>query len=110
MTTNGEDVIELITRQDPYTTRSAGFRPVDTVVNVSEMREQYERFLRNLQSIIDVGEGFAGSFQPSEIHFNAEIDGNGEFKLVGTGVGIEVKGGVTIVLRCDSSEPQAMTE
>ena len=55
MTTNGEDVIELITRQDPYTTRSAGFRPVDTVVNVSEMREQYERLLRNIQSKIDVG-------------------------------------------------------
>src|SRR5215208_4877910 len=101
----GERQIELITRRDLSASRDrTGL--VSRMVDIGEMREQYRKFMRNLQSIIDVGEGYSGQFHLNEIQFNAEIADNGEFKLVGTGVGVEAKGAVTFVLRRELTESQ----
>ena len=99
MNQNGEGQIEIITRRDQDESRTDRVRLVSRVVDVSELREQYKKFMSNLQSIIDVSEGDVGPFQLNEIQFNAEITGNGEFKLLGTGVGVEAKSAVTFVLQ-----------
>jgi hypothetical protein len=103
-----EGQIELITRpEEEDESRGVGVQLVSQAVDVDEIRKQYKKFMRNLQSIIDVGEGRAGPFQLNEVQFNAEISANGEFKLVGTGVGVEAKGAVTFVLRRNHPESQA---
>jgi hypothetical protein len=43
----------------------------------------------------------AGAFRLAEIQFSAEIGADGDFKLLGTGVGVSAKSGITFVLRRD---------
>jgi len=104
MNRDDEGKIDIITRRDQDQSRTDRVRLVSRVVDVSELREQYKKFMSNLQSIIDVREGDVGPFQLNEIQFNAEITGNGEFKLLGTGVGVEAKSAVTFVLTRDRAE------
>lgn len=107
MNPGDEGQIELITRQDQNESRTDRVRLVSKTLDVSELRDRFEKFMNSLQSIIAVGEDEGGPFRLSEIQFSAEITGNGEFKLLGTGVGIEASSAVTFVLQRDRGDEQA---
>lgn len=94
--TNGE--IQLVTRADDYGSRGA----LDYVIKplkVVDVRERFKEFMSGLQAIVDVEETDSSGFQLTEIQFSAEISANGEFKLVGSGVGLEASSAVTFVLQ-----------
>jgi hypothetical protein len=74
-------------------------RIVEKGLAVDELQASFERFLKNLRSVLGVDNPRVGNFVLDEITFTAEIGANGEFKLLGTGVGISVTGGLTFVLR-----------
>lgn len=76
---------------------------VERSVDVGHIRSSFEGFLANLKTIIDVQVPRVGAFELEEVQFNAEISANGDFKLLGTGVGIEAQSGVSFTLRRRSS-------
>jgi hypothetical protein len=76
---------------------------VEKSVDPDAVRLGYERFLLALQAIVDVPPP-ASNFVLEEVEFSAEISADGEFKLLGTGVGVEAKGGVKFVLRRKSAK------
>ena len=49
--------------------------------------------------IVNVKVPTIGDFELDQVQFTAEITADGDFKLLGTGVGIEAKSGVTFTLR-----------
>jgi len=71
---------------------------VEKTVDPDAVRAGYESFLISLQAIADVPPP-ASHFSLEEVEFSAEITADGEFKLLGTGVGLEAKGGVKFTLR-----------
>jgi hypothetical protein len=70
-------------------------KPVDTL----QVRTNFHRFLQSLESIVDVEVPVVGQFELEEVQFSAEISANGEFKLLGTGAGVQATSGVTFTLR-----------
>ncbi len=72
---------------------------IEDVVDISYLRTNYANFLGGLREIVGVDVPSIGQYQLEEIQFSAEITANGEFKLLGTGVGLEAKGGVTFTLK-----------
>jgi len=84
---------------------------IERTVEVTKVRDTFTRFLQGLSEIIDVKVPTVGDFELDEVQFNAEISADGDFKLLGTGVGIEATSGVTFTLRrkadLSSTEPKA---
>jgi hypothetical protein len=72
---------------------------VERTVDVAHIRRSFEGFLASLKNIIDVQVPSVGAFELEEVQFNAEIAANGDFKLLGTGVGIEAQSGVSFTMR-----------
>ncbi len=99
MNENAVGQIVVVTRQDTDESRSDRVRLVTKVLDVAELREHFESFMQQLQSIIAIGDEEVGPFRLNEIQFSAEITGNGEFKLLGTGVGVEASSAITFVLQ-----------
>jgi len=108
MSMNISEKIEVITREDEDEVMgSRGLRAAELVtstLDVDTLRDKFKQFMSSLQSIIDVHEAGVGPFQLNEIQFNAEITARGEFKLLGTGIGVEGSGAVTFVLQRETSE------
>jgi hypothetical protein len=102
MSSDASDEIQLVTRADDYDSRTA-LDYITKPLKVDELRQRFREFMSGLQSIVDVEEAGAGGFQLTEIQFSAEISANGEFKLVGSGVGVEASSAVTFVLQRKSS-------
>ena len=98
MSSDADGEIQLVTRVDDYGSRTA-LDYVTKPLKVDELRQRFREFMAGLQSIVDVEEAGAGGFQLTEIQFSAEISANGEFKLVGSGVGVEASSAVTFVLQ-----------
>jgi hypothetical protein len=71
---------------------------VEKTVDPDTVRASYSSFLVALQAIADVPPP-SSRFSLEEVEFSAEITADGEFKLLGTGVGLEAKGGVKFILR-----------
>jgi hypothetical protein len=67
-------------------------------LKVSELNDRFRQFIQGLRAIVDLREAETGPFELVEIQFSAEISAEGEFKLVGSGVGISASSGVTFVL------------
>jgi len=91
-----------ITIVGPMAGQSRGRGPRDIIeqeINVTQLSNKYFVFLENLADVVDVDTPSIRGFELGEIQFSAEITANGEFKLMGTGVGVEAKGGVTFTLR-----------
>jgi hypothetical protein len=110
------DTLELITRADDDFTRGDKLTLVTQALDVSVLRERFEDFMTKLQSIVRTDEQRAGAFRLEEVQFTAEIGADGEFKLLGAGVGVSAKSGITFVLRRQASdsgspepEPDAQT-
>lgn len=74
-------------------------KAVDKSISLDTLQKNFTHFLENLQQIfLEVGQGKVGDFILDEVTFSAEISADGEFKLVGTGVGISATSGVTFTL------------
>jgi hypothetical protein len=85
---------------DARTTRSIARRDiVEKPVETLQVRTNFQRFLQSLKSIVDVEVPAVGPFELDEVQFSAEISANGEFKLLGTGAGVQATSGVTFTLR-----------
>ncbi len=105
MSMNIPETIEVITREEEDGSRSLDrIELVSSTIEVSKLRERFKEFMSSLQSIIEVHAPTDSPFQLNEIQFSAEITANGDFKLLGTGVGVEAKSAVTFVLQRKSAE------
>ena|SRR5215211_2364864 len=71
---------------------------------LDKLQENFTRFLRSLQQMVDAEQARVGDFVLEEIAFRAEIGLDGEFKLLGTGVGATASSGVTFTLRLQANE------
>jgi hypothetical protein len=72
---------------------------VEKTMDIASVREGFVRFLNGLSSIISDSVPAVGTFELDEVQFSAEISADGEFKLLGTGVGVEATTGVTFTMR-----------
>ncbi len=69
-------------------------------ISVDALRDQFTKFMQSLEAAFAVDEVQTahGVFQLSEIQFSAEMSASGEFKLLGTGVGLAAGAALTFVL------------
>jgi hypothetical protein len=94
------------TADDKASTRSGTRSPADQVkrvtnqLSVDELREKFLEFMQSLEVAFSVPElhTSAGAFELNEIQFSAELSANGDFKLLGTGVGVSANTALTFVL------------
>ena len=98
MDTDTPAMIEIIAREDEDLSRGDRVELVSKKLPVSELRERFKQFISSLQDIIEEDAANHGPFHLSEIQFSAEITGNGEFKLLGIGLGGQVSNAVTFTL------------
>jgi hypothetical protein len=97
----GED-LTIVTTEGPSGRRDRGDavrRVVESTVSADRLHESLARFLETLGEILAAGPTRAGDFELDEIGFSAEIGANGEFKLLGTGVGVTGSSAVTFSWR-----------
>ena len=99
MSAHAPDTIALITIDDNDVVRSDVTRLVTKTLPVEALRARFQKFMTVLQAIIAVQESTAGPFNLAEVQFKAEIAADGEFKLLGTGVGARATSAVTFVLK-----------
>ncbi|HSH77370.1 MAG TPA: hypothetical protein VLA19_02420 [Herpetosiphonaceae bacterium] len=104
MSSNPAGKIKIVTWQDQETdeSRSNRTRLVTKALDVGVLREHFQSFMQQLQSIIAINDEHVGPFRLNEIQFSAEITGNGEFRLLGTGVSVEASSAITFVLQRES--------
>jgi hypothetical protein len=96
------------------TTKSSGMRDasdqarrlIEQGIPLDKLHHNFARFLDGLRQIVSIEQGRVGNFVLDEITFNAEISADGEFKLVGTGVGVSATSGVSFTLRRQSSDKE----
>lgn len=98
MNTDKEATIEVITLEDENLSRSGRQELVSKKISVSDLKQQFKEFMSDLQSIIEEDVETNGAFHLNEVQFSAEITTNGEFKLMGTGIGVQGKSAVTFTL------------
>jgi hypothetical protein len=69
-------------------------------ISVDVLRDKFIEFMQGLEAAFAVDEVQTahGVFQLSEIQFSAEMSAEGEFKLLGTGVGLSAGAALTFVL------------
>ncbi len=69
-------------------------------ISVDVLRDKFIEFMQGLEAAFAVDEVQTahGIFQLSEIQFSAEMSAEGEFKLLGTGVGLSAGAALTFVL------------
>ena len=99
MVLGSAETIEVVTRPSESITRGDRLGAVSKALNVDLLRERFDDFMGKLQSIAHVDDEHPGAFRLEEIQFSAEITADGEFKLIGSGVGVEAKSGITFVLK-----------
>ena len=96
--------IQIVTREDENVSRgSRSFSDkVDLVTNtvdIDKLKQNFTQFVSGLQSMMDAKVDEASAFQLNEVHFSAEISASGEFKLLGSGVGVRGSSMITFVLQ-----------
>lgn len=72
---------------------------VERSVAPEALREGFRAFLGELRQVVTTDSPRVGDFVLEEITFSAEIGANGEFKLLGTGVGLSASSAVSFTLR-----------
>ncbi len=81
------------------TTQERAGQLMDRGIPLDKLHQNYSQFLDSMRAIFAKDADRVGDFSLEEITFSAEIGANGEFKLLGTGVGITANSGVTFTLR-----------
>jgi len=74
-------------------------RLIEEGIPLDKLQHGFARFMEGLRMIVCADQSEVGEFTLAEISFRAEIGSEGEFKLLGTGVGISTSSGVTFTLR-----------
>ena len=93
----------VVTTEPPSGRRDRGDavrRVVESTVSLEHLQANLERFVGTLGGLLAAGSASAaGGFELEEVGFSAEIGANGEFKLLGTGVGVTGSSAVTFTWR-----------
>jgi hypothetical protein len=71
-------------------------RIVESEFAVDQLEGSLARFLGMLGALLDTCESRSGAFELDEVEFSAEIGADGEFKLIGTGVGVSASSAVSL--------------
>lgn len=98
MTVENASTIQILTRESDDLSRSGRLELVTQAMPVSELRKRFKEFVSNLQGMIDDETLENSPFQLNEVQFSVEITADGEFKLMGTGVGVQAGSAVTFKL------------
>jgi hypothetical protein len=106
METSNSDTILVISSvggaaEDRRQERGIGGKLVSNVANsvsVSVLKKNMESFFNQIKEILETGAGEMGGFQISEIHVFAQISGEGQVALMGSGAKIEAQGGIKFTL------------
>ena len=92
----------VVTKPRAATTMRGVREQVDKVVEegipLEKLQRGFESFMDSLSQIVQAGYDKVGDYTLDEISFSAEIGAEGEFKLLGTGVGVSGSAGVTFKL------------
>ncbi|RME63060.1 MAG: hypothetical protein D6790_05355, partial [Caldilineae bacterium] len=72
---------------------------VEKALPVETLAESFNRFMTGLGQVLAVGQTQVGGLVLDEITFSVEIGADGEFRLLGTGVGVEASSSLTFTLR-----------
>lgn len=100
---NNPQMIVLRTIETPTTTmrgvKEEARRLIEDGIPVDQLQQGYARFMDGIRAIIASGNSEIGQFNLDEVSFKAEIGAKGEFKLLGSGVGVSASSGITFVLR-----------
>jgi hypothetical protein len=92
-------IVSLPSRSgDRFFGRRGAEELVEEAVSVDKLRQKLGEFLRTIQEMLAEDQPATGAFQLNQIQFSAEISADGEFKLLGTGVGISTGSTITFVL------------
>lgn len=67
-------------------------------VSVPMLKQNMESFFNQIREILDSGADCVGAFQISEIEVCAQISGEGQVALMGSGAKIEAQGGIKFTL------------
>ena len=71
---------------------------IEEGIPVDRLQQGFANFMNGLAEIVKGGYSKVGEFNLDEITFSAEIGADGEFKLLGTGVGVKASSGVSFTL------------
>lgn len=96
-----EATITFVGVEERATSRGASeLTRVTEKISVDALRDKFTQFMHSLEAAFAVEEVQTahGVFQLSEIQFSAEMSAEGEFKLLGTGVGVAAGASLTFVL------------
>jgi hypothetical protein len=97
-----ETAITIVTTDAAYGRRDRGDhvrRVVESSVSAERLQAKLTHFLDALAGLLEARETRSGAFELDEVGFSAEIGADGEFKLLGTGVGVSASSGVTLTWR-----------
>jgi hypothetical protein len=92
----------IVTTEPPSGRRDRGDavrRVVESSVALESVQANLERFVASLGGLLEAGAARGGEFELAEVGFSAEIGANGEFKLLGAGVGVSGSSAVTFTWR-----------
>lgn len=76
---------------------------IEQGIPLDKLQRGFANFMDSLGEIVKGGYSKVGDFCLDEITFSAEIGADGEFKLLGTGVGITASSGISFTLHRESS-------
>ena len=96
--------------QQPSGTRSSRSDKVERVsgqVSVDLLQRKFAEFMESIEAAFGIDEvkTQAGLFELEEIQFSAELSASGDFKLLGTGVGVSAGSALAFVLRRKPQTP-----
>jgi hypothetical protein len=105
--TKGKLVVVTVPTESASTMRGARDevrRVVEETISVETLQRGFKNFMDTVSQILQTGYNKVGDFSLDEISFSAEIGAEGEFKLLGTGVGVSGNAGITFKLHRQSAE------
>lgn len=72
---------------------------VEQAISVETLQANFSAFLDNLRRVLAVDNGRVGDLVLDEITFSVEIGADGEFKLLGAGIGASASSSLSFTLR-----------